>query len=373
MSDLLDLIEPDAQPLDLHGLRHDYTHADAHRQAVDASAMSADFVILTDKPNYHGNAHQITESKLGQGMITARHEQNPVVLLEHGFGGVQFPAIGLSKDKQGKYTVKKQKKKAVATVFFSQSNPDAATVFAMVDEGVLHMASIGFDALKGVPMKQQRPPQLPEGVVDLTWQSRGILFTETELVEWSIVSQGADPGAVRQYLDRGKVGTEKLTESMRSYLQALAPSPVWSPGWTPEPEGRRPSEDNWRQTLETIVAEQKQEIQELKEERESLRLELTQAQSALDDAGAGDTLPSHEGTGGSEGEPASTPTDPPPPNLAAEFDRREAERQWANLQKAILQNLSESMAELIDQKMGEIADGQKRLESELNRHLGVLE
>lgn len=281
MSDLLELIDPEAAPMDFHGMRFDTTHAEAIRQAVDSTAMSADFVILTTKPNYHGNAHQITESKLGKGMVTTRHEQNPVVLLEHGFGGVQFPAIGLSKDKQGKYTVKKQKSKAVATVFFSQSNPDAATVFAMVDEGVLHMASIGFDALKGLPMKQDRPPKLPEGVIDLTWQSRGILFTETELVEWSIVSQGADPGAVRQYLDRGSVNGEKLSKSMQAYLQAVAPKPTWSPGWS----------------------------------------------------------------------------------LAERFEKRET----------VIQKLQNSIESLIEQKVEEIAAEQRRIESELKRHLGVID
>lgn len=372
MSDLLDLIDPNAEPLDLHGMPFPpQVQADAVRQAVDPGSMSADFVILTDKRNYHGNAHQITESKMGKGMVTTRHEQNPIVLLEHGFGNVQFPAIGLSKDRKGKYTVTKQKTKATATVFFSQSNPDAATVFAMVDEGVLHMASIGFDALKGVPMKQNGPPKLPEGVVDLTWQSRGLLFTETELVEWSIVSQGADPGALRQYLDRGNVNGEKLTESMRSYLQAVAPKSAWSPGWSPEKPEKQSREDSWRETLEELVANQKQQIGELKAEQEKLRSELAQARAAVDTPATGDNLPatSSQGTGGSEGDRFLTPTDPPPPNLAEQFEQREAAKGQQQLQSALL----DEFEKLLDRKFGEVRTEQQEVMGELRRQLGVID
>lgn len=367
MTDLFELIEEDAQPMDFHGLRFDHTHAGAVRQAVDANSMSADFIILTTKPNYHGNAHQIMESKLGKGMQTARHEQNPVVLLEHGFGGVQFPAIGLSKDKQGKYTVKKKKNQATATVFFSQSNPDAATVFAMVDEGVLHMASIGFDALKGMPMKQERPKELPEGVADLTWQCRGILFTETELVEWSIVSQGADPGAVKQYLDRGKVGTEKLTDRMTAYLQALAPKAAWSPGF-------REVEPITQSETKPPVIEPVPEYDVVisSESRESVEkaVKALHAQSALDTLPADNNLPSSlpEGQVGG-GDKNGSPSPVPLPNLVEQFEQHERAKNHQHLQEALLG----AVEGMIEKQMGELAAGQQRIEENLNRALGIIE
>lgn len=365
MSSLLELIDPEEAVVDFHGLRFDHTHAEATRQAVDVSSMSADFVILTTKPNYHGNAHQITESKLGKGMQTERHEANPVVYLEHGFCGLQFPAIGMSKDKSGRYTVKKQKNQATATVFFSQANPDAATVFAMVEEGVLHMASIGFDAKLGIRMKQEKPKALAEGVEELCWNCRGYLFTETELVEWSIVAQGADAGAVRQYLDRGKVGTEKLTDPMREYLQALAPKVAWSPGFSgflqteEQPESKPPVVDVSLPYGVVVSSEDPEAVKRA--------IQALEKQSALDAKPAGNTLPAS--TEGAASSGMALPSSAPAVDLAKEWEQREAAKSQQSLQEALVG----AVGDILDKKFGELADGQQRIEDELKRRIGVID
>ena len=167
--------------------------------------MSASFVILTTAVNSHGNAHRITSSDQGGGLLTDFHQAAPIVLFEHGFGNLQFPVLGLSRDKAGAYTVQKSPEKATATVYFDQHNPDAAAVFGMVESGTLGMASIGFNAV--LVMEREQPAQRPltAGVHQVGGDYRGVLFTETRLQEWSIVAQGADPGAVRQHLDKGSV------------------------------------------------------------------------------------------------------------------------------------------------------------------------
>lgn len=60
-----------------------------------------------------------------------------------------------------------------------------------------------------------------DGIQDLTWL--GMDFTQWELLEWSIVPIGADRGALRQCLDRGKIHDVKLPRFLRqSFAQHAA-------------------------------------------------------------------------------------------------------------------------------------------------------
>lgn len=373
MSDLLEIDETQA-PIEFYGQRFTHHYAGAERQAVDVNSMSADFVIVTNQDNLHGNRHRLTETKLGKGLMTDRHKQNPVVLLEHGFSGIPFPAIGLSKDKQGKYTVKKSAKQATATVFFSQSNPDAATVFAMVDEGTLHMASIGFDATKGMLLEQRSQEELPDGVMDLQFGGRGVLFTETQLIEWSIVSQGADPGAMRQYLDRGGVNGEKLTDRMRAYLQAVAePKRAWAPGidldessdgWLSRNQVREKQSQSQPGIISVTIGDDMR-IEGPREDVQAV-LDSMERQSPLDTSSAGDTV-SPSADGGDEGE--RTTESLPAVDLAGAFEQREASKDQTQMQEAF----AKSLEAMIDRKLQGLTDNMKNLENELNRRIGVID
>lgn len=212
----------------------------ARRQSVSGTQMSADFVIVTTQLNRHGNAHRLTETKDGQGMKTDRHQRNPLVLMQHGMIPLAFPQIGAAVDENGNYTVTKNRQRATSTVYFEQANPDANFIFGMVEGGkVFQMASIGFAAHKGRQLKiQASEDMLPDGVMSFMPQGRqGILFTETQLTEWSIVDDGADPGAFRQYAEAGQVNGCKPTDRFNYYLQSYARNlkPAWF-GWTPESE-----------------------------------------------------------------------------------------------------------------------------------------
>lgn len=181
---------------------------------ADAAEMSASFVIVTRQksPNRNGNMVQIAPSEEGRGLILDAYQQNPVVLFNHGEG---FPLpIGRSADQSGNLALKIQKLKAIATVFFSQSNPFANDVFGLVNEGILKMASVGFMPQKAKRLKMSTE-RLADGVADISPGSPnsyfgGFDFVESDLMEWSIVAIGADPGALRQCLSAGNIGGEKI-------------------------------------------------------------------------------------------------------------------------------------------------------------------
>lgn len=181
---------------------------------ANAADMSASFAIVTRQksPNRNGNMVQIAPSEEGRGLILDAFQQNPVVLFNHGEG---FPLpIGRSADQSGNLAVRIQKLKAIATVYFSQSNPFANDVFGLVNEGILKMASVGFMPQKAKRLKYSTE-RLADGVVDISPGGPnsyfgGFDFVESDLMEWSIVAIGADPGALRQCLSAGNIGGEKI-------------------------------------------------------------------------------------------------------------------------------------------------------------------
>lgn len=200
-------------------------------QAADAGEMSAKFVIVTrqKEANRHGNNLMILPSKYGQGIMTQNYEANPVVLYDHGLSGETLP-IGSSRTPDGQLALKLQKTKAVATVYFSKL-PHAEPYFAAVNEGILRMASIGFNVRKAMLNKEQKKEALAEGVEH--WGGwRGFDFVETEMLEWSITPIGADRGSLKQALERGKIHDVRMPAHMiQSFKQAVGDDKkVWSPG-----------------------------------------------------------------------------------------------------------------------------------------------
>lgn len=200
---------------------------DAVKQAVNPNDMTADFVIVTrgKGSNRNGCMVQITPGDAGGGILLDSFNKNPVVLLNHGedfalpLGVSSVPVLA--------------EKKATATVRFSQRLPEAAQVFALIDEGVLRTSSISYLPLKARMQSLKRKKSDDDAEMDFTGD-RCIDFTESDLLEWSIVTIPADPGAVRRFLELGKIREEKITQAIR---QSLAPqaeeAKAWS-GWTKE-------------------------------------------------------------------------------------------------------------------------------------------
>lgn len=203
-------------------------------ESTDGSADSATFTIVTrDKTrNRHGNQVQITPNELGGGIILESYAANPVVLWEHGLGGMPL-ALGTSESPDGELTVKLSKSKATATVYFSKL-PAAQLIAAAIHEKTVRMASIAFNPRKAMKLKPPKDAQLPDGVEDLARyrQQYGLDFTEVELLEWSATLIGADRGSLRQALDRGKIHDLPLLPFMRQSFEIFVGDPqAWSPGW----------------------------------------------------------------------------------------------------------------------------------------------
>lgn len=206
-------------------------------QGVDPKGMTADFCIVTRGPdaNRNGCLVQITPGDGGQGLILDNFVQNPVVLLNHG---EQFALpIGVSS------TPFLAETKATATVRFSQRLPEAMQVFALIDEGLLKTASISYLPLKARVAKVKGPgresagrpakgdPRASDGVVDFRGD-RCIDFISNDLLEWSVVTIPADPGAVRRCLELGNIRGERLTRSIRQSLEPQAEAQRAFAGWT---------------------------------------------------------------------------------------------------------------------------------------------
>lgn len=201
----------------------------AHIEAKDPKKMSATFTVVTrgKVPNRHGNMVQIVDGPNGRGMTIEDWSANPVVLFDHGMG-LSMPIGTAMKD--GELYWQASKNKAVSTVFFSQSLPEAAAIYALIDEGILRAASVQF-----IPTKAMRlafkADKLPEGVQSLDYA--GYDFTESQLLEWSVVAIPADPGALKKSLDMGKIAGQKIGAGLKWALaQRLAPTPVQGVGVT---------------------------------------------------------------------------------------------------------------------------------------------
>lgn len=220
-------------------------------EAKDPSKMSATFTVVTrgKAPNRHGNMVQIADGPNGRGMTIEDWTANPVVLFDHGMG-LSMPIGTAMKD--GELYWQASKNRAVSTVFFSQSLPEAAAIYALIDEGILRAASVQFIPTKAMRLSY-KPEKLPDGVQTLDYV--GMDFVESQLLEWSVVAIPADPGALKKSLDAGKVAGQKIGAGLKWALaQRLAPTPAQGIGVTfPAQAAASPRSENTGPNLENSV------------------------------------------------------------------------------------------------------------------------
>lgn len=206
-----------------------FRDVDTVAQSVRGTDMSADFVIVTrgEQANRNGCLVQIVPGEGGDGLLLQNFQRNPVVLLNHG---EQFALpLGLSS------TPVLEAKRATARVTFSQVLPEAQQVFALLDEGTLKTASISYLPHKARLHAFKRPSvnEAAAEVMDFR-SSRVVDFISNDLLEWSIVTIPADPGAVRRFLELGRIRGEKLTNPIRQSLAPHAEEPRAVLGWSRE-------------------------------------------------------------------------------------------------------------------------------------------
>lgn len=236
----------------------------AVRQAADPKTMSATFCIVTrtKETNRHGNMVQIAAGPNGKGLDVQAYTANPIVLFEHGMG-LALP-IG-SAQSAGKLSLTLQKSKAVSTCYFSQTLADAAVIFGLVDEDILRMASVQFCPRKAMRISPNQE-KLGEGVESCNWG--GYDFVESELLEWSIVCIGADPGALRKSIDRGKINGYRIGPALKQGLSVHAEKPkILGVGASFPPPQAPTSKDDNAELVSTI----KQFLKEIQDHRAEVK------------------------------------------------------------------------------------------------------
>jgi hypothetical protein len=138
---------------------------------------SVEFVISSEAVDTYGTVFKIS------GWDLNRYVQNPIVCYQHrSFSDDPDDIIGTS-------TVFIEGDKLIGRVTFeaAEINPKAEKVFQKVMAGTLKMASVGA-RVKRAQFGDEKNGE----------DKKVLYFTDQELMEWSIVSAGANPDALKR-------------------------------------------------------------------------------------------------------------------------------------------------------------------------------
>lgn len=137
----------------------------------------AEFVISTEAPDTYGTVFLIS------GWDLKRYENNPVVFYQHKSNS-DNPDMLI-----GTSTLRIEGKELIGTVTFESAeiNPVAEKVWQKIQAGTLRMASIGANPRAG-----------RWGVKEAGEDEEAIYFTDQELLEWSVVTIGSNPEALKR-------------------------------------------------------------------------------------------------------------------------------------------------------------------------------
>lgn len=133
-----------------------------------------EFVISSEAVDSYGTVFKM------DGWDLNRYEKNPIVCYQHrSHTNDPDDLIGIS-------TVRKEGDLLIGTVTFedAETNPKAEKIFRKVQAGTLKMASVG-----------ARVEKAHFGVEEANEDPEVLYFDRSELIEWSIVSVGANPDA----------------------------------------------------------------------------------------------------------------------------------------------------------------------------------
>lgn len=128
------------------------------------------------------------------GLDLKRFEQNPVILLEHGWG-YDFPI--------GKWSnIRIEGNELKADAIFDEGDQVAMFVKGKAERGFLNGASIGAKIVEWSDDEQYKLPN-----------QRAATATKSELMEASIVSIGDNPSALKQVIEKS-IGGQKQQRSL---------------------------------------------------------------------------------------------------------------------------------------------------------------
>lgn len=191
---------------------------------INESEMSAAFVICSASTDREGD---IIDPQGCRDHLD-EYKANPIVLFDHnhdaggpGYGGTTWAPIGLSEDKDGRFSLRISDDKITARCYFHglpfKGHNLSEEVFHLVVKGALRGASVGFLPLEAESIGYGR--------------DAGKHYHKWRLTEWSITPLQSNQDCLRACLSRGEIKTKSLVDSLSRYLP---PAPVWSPGATLE-------------------------------------------------------------------------------------------------------------------------------------------
>lgn len=153
-----------------------------------------EFVISSEAVDSYGTVFKM------DGWDLKRYSQNPVVCYQHRSNSDN------PDDLIGTSTVRVEDGKLIGTVTFEDetTNPKAEKIFRKVQAGTLKMASVGARVLKA-----------RFGDEDKKEEKDVLYFDRSELIEWSIVSVGANPDAHK----RNSQSIEEIRTSLKDTVQ----------------------------------------------------------------------------------------------------------------------------------------------------------
>jgi phage head maturation protease len=186
-------------------------------QSVDKGLMSARFKISSNAKDRMGDVI------VPAGCLTRleTYKANPVVFLNHKsyFG---LPIAKSAHPETGEFTVEVAANDIYATAFFHGLTEESTQTFALVAEGYLKAASIGFRPIKARFIDEEKASK-DRDLIEFDKLFPGLLFEEWELTEWSVVGIPANPEAVRSLLSKGMFNGARLLEPLRKELESHLP------------------------------------------------------------------------------------------------------------------------------------------------------
>lgn len=147
-------------------------------KGIDTKQRTVPFVISTETPDRYGDII------VAAGWNLVQFRKNPIVLFSHNS---RVPPIG----KAIKIAKGPSDLTAIAKFMDEDTNPFAASIFKMIEEGWLKAVSVGFR-----PLKYER-------LFDEDERFIGFKFLKQELLEFSVVPIPANPECLIQARDMG--------------------------------------------------------------------------------------------------------------------------------------------------------------------------
>lgn len=215
----------------------------------DSRAMSATFTISTDGIDRDGDIMKPSGCRL-EG-----YRKNPVVLWDHQSDKAP---LGIA-EKDGQLLVTIAADRVISTCQFHGKTRESTEAFELVDGGIVRAASVGF-----MPVKHRK-------------SGDGYIFDEWELTEWSITPLGANAGALRLHLDKGRVKSMSLRKKLEPF--AAKASKSWSHGVTLE---KAMKDDELDDELEDTPEEPVDDIEKTDDEPEE-EIEAMPEEAILDE------------------------------------------------------------------------------------------